>query len=167
MRFVLDEKVLLNNIKTVNHMLDKMRIVFILYISVIKRGERLKIVVSNRSSLPIYEQIKAQIKEAVFSGELKEDDVLPSIRQLARDLKISVITTTRAYSDLEQEGFVVNVQGKGCFVLPQNKELARENALRRVEEGLSAAIAAAASGGIEKPEVLEMLEVLYQEENHA
>lgn len=148
-------------------MLDKMRIVFILYISVIKRGERLKIVVSNRSSLPIYEQIKAQIKEAVFSGELKEDDVLPSIRQLARDLKISVITTTRAYSDLEQEGFVVNVQGKGCFVLPQNKELARENALRRVEEGLSAAIAAAASGGIEKHEVLEMLEVLYQEENHA
>ncbi|MEM5770256.1 MAG: GntR family transcriptional regulator, partial [Bacillota bacterium] len=90
----------------------------------------MKIVVSNRSGVPIYEQIKSQIKEAIFSGELREDDLLPSIRQLAKDLKISVITTARAYSDLEQEGFIVTVQGKGCYVLPRNKELARENALR-------------------------------------
>jgi len=93
----------------------------------------LRIIVSNRSGVPIYEQIKAQIKDAIFSGELEEDDLLPSIRQLARDLKISVITTTRAYNDLQEEGFVVNVQGKGCYVLPKNKEMARENALRRVE----------------------------------
>ena len=124
----------------------------------------MKIIVSNRSGTPIYEQIKSQIKEAIFSGELREDDLLPSIRQLAKDLKISVITTTRAYSDLEEEGFVVNVQGKGCYILPQNKEMARENALRKVEFNLTEAITAAMNGGISKNEVIEMLEVLYQEE---
>lgn len=124
----------------------------------------MKIIVSNRSGTPIYEQIKSQIKEAIFSGELREDDLLPSIRQLAKDLKISVITTTRAYSDLEEEGFVVNVQGKGCYILPQNKEMAKENALRKVELSLTDAIAAAMNGGISKNEVVEMLEVLYKEE---
>ena len=123
----------------------------------------MKIIVSNRSGTPIYEQIKSQIKEAIFSGELREDDLLPSIRQLAKDLKISVITTTRAYSDLEEEGFVVNVQGKGCYILPQNKEMARENALRKVEVSLTDAITAAMNGGISKNEVVEMLEVLYKE----
>ena len=124
----------------------------------------LKIIVSNRSGVPIYEQITAQIKEAIFSEALKEDDLLPSIRQLAKDLKISVITTTRAYNDLEQEGFIVSVQGKGCYVLPQNKEIARENALRKVEIGLNDAIAAAKAGGIEKEEVIDMLNILYREE---
>ena len=123
----------------------------------------MRIIVSNRSGVPIYEQIKAQIKDAIFSGELEEDDLLPSIRQLARDLKISVITTTRAYNDLQEEGFVVNVQGKGCYVLPKNKEMARENALRRVEDGLGIAITAAKAGSIPKDEVFEMLTVLYQE----
>ncbi len=126
----------------------------------------MKIIVSNRSGTPIYEQIKSQIKEAIFSGELREDDLLPSIRQLAKDLKISVITTTRAYSDLEEEGFVVNVQGKGCYILPQNKEMARENALRKVEFSLTEAITAAMNGGISKSEVVEMLEVLYKEDNN-
>jgi GntR family transcriptional regulator len=122
----------------------------------------MKIIVSNRSGVPIYEQIKEQIKASIFSGELREDDVLPSIRQLARDLKISVITTTRAYSDLEQEGFVVNVQGKGCYVLPRNKELARENALHKMEEGLSAAITAAKADGIAKDELIERLNLLWE-----
>ena len=122
----------------------------------------MKIVMSNRSSIPIYEQIKEQIKAAIFSGELKEDDLLPSIRQLARDLKISVITTTRAYSDLELEGFIVNVQGKGCFVLPRNTELARENALHKMESGLSAAILAAKAEGIAKEEVIERLSLLWE-----
>lgn len=126
----------------------------------------MKIIVSNRSALPIYEQIKAQVKDAIFTGELREDDVLPSIRQLARDLKISVITTSRAYSDLEAEGFVVNVQGKGCYVLPQNKELVRENALKKVEQGLLDAILAAQSGGVKKDEVLEMLKLLYLEDEN-
>jgi len=92
----------------------------------------MKIILSNRSGIPIYEQIKSQIKEAIFSGELQEDDLLPSIRQLAKNLKISVITTTRAYNDLEEEGFVVSVQGKGFYVLPQNKEMMRENALCKI-----------------------------------
>ena len=125
----------------------------------------MRIIVSNRSSLPIYEQIKAQVKEAVFSGELREDDLLPSIRALARDLKISVITTTRAYNDLEEEGFIVSVQGKGFYVLPRNKELARENALSKVEEGLLSALTAARAGGIQKAEVFEMLELFYREES--
>lgn len=126
----------------------------------------MKIIVSNRSGVPIYEQIKTQIKEAVFSGELKEDDLLPSIRQLAKELKISVITTTRAYSDLQEEGFVVNVQGKGCYVLPQNKELARENALLKIEEGLTSAITAAKAAGISKEEVAEMMNILCKEEDY-
>ncbi len=122
----------------------------------------MRIIVSNRSGVPIYEQIKEQIKAAIFSGELREDDILPSIRQLARDLKISVITTTRAYGDLEEEGFVVNVQGKGCFVLPRNKELARENALHKMEAGLSIAISAAREDGITKNEVVERLNLLWE-----
>lgn len=126
----------------------------------------MKIIVSNRSGVPIYEQIKSQIKEAIFSEEIKEDDLLPSIRQLAKDLKISVITTTRAYSDLEKEGFVVNVQGKGCYVLPQNKEMARENALRKIELSLSDAITAAKISGIAKDEVKEMLNILYKEDDY-
>jgi GntR family transcriptional regulator len=118
--------------------------------------------VSNRSGIPIYGQIKEQIKAAIFSGELREDDILPSIRQLARDLKISVITTTRVYNDLEQEGFVVNIQGKGCFVLPLNTELARENAMHKIEDGLSAAITAAKSEGIAKDEVIERINLLWE-----
>ena len=125
----------------------------------------MKIIVSNRVPEPIYEQIKSQIKEAIFSGELSEDDLLPSIRQLAKDLKISVITTTRAYSDLETEGFIATVQGKGCYVLAQNKEMARENALRKIELGLTDAIAAAKAGGIAITEVSEMLHLLYKGEN--
>jgi GntR family transcriptional regulator len=126
----------------------------------------LKIVISNRSGVPIYEQIKSQVKEAIFSGALREDDVLPSVRQLAKDLKISVITTTRAYGDLEREGFVVNVQGKGCYVLPRDREMARENALRKIEEGLSAAILAAKTGEISKDEMIEMLNILCREDDY-
>jgi len=122
----------------------------------------LKIIVSNRSGVPIYEQIKEQIKEAIFSGELKEDELLPSIRQLARDLKISVITTTRAYSDLEQEGFVVQMQGRGCYVLPRNTELARENALHKMEDALASAISAAKAEGISKEEIIERLRLLWE-----
>ena len=124
----------------------------------------MKIIVSNRSGVPIYEQIKEQIKEAIFSGELEEDELLPSIRQLARDLKISVITTTRAYSDLEQEGFVVQMQGRGCYVLPRNTELARENALHKMEDALAAAISAAKAEGISKEEIIERLQLLWEVE---
>ncbi|MCL2214807.1 MAG: GntR family transcriptional regulator [Treponema sp.] len=122
----------------------------------------MKIIISNRSGVSIYEQIKEQIKHAIFSGELNEDDLLPSIRQLSRDLKISVITTTRAYNDLEQEGFIANVQGKGCFVLARNQELVRENALHRMEEGLNAAIKAAKTEGISKKDVISRFNILWE-----
>ena len=125
----------------------------------------MKIIVSNRSGVPIYEQIKEQIKAAIFAGELHEDEMLPSMRQLARDLKISVITTTRAYGDLEQEGFIANAQGKGCFVLPRNPELARENAMHIMESGLSAAIAVAKAENITRVEVVERLNLLWETEN--
>jgi GntR family transcriptional regulator len=121
-----------------------------------------KLIISNRSGVPIYEQIKEQIKTAIFSNELKEDDLLPSIRQLARDLKISVITTTRAYSDLEQEGFIVNMQGKGCYILPRNKEIARENALHKIENALSTAITAAKNEDITKEEIIERIHLLWE-----
>ena len=126
----------------------------------------MKIIVSNRSGTPIYEQIKQQIKDAIFAGELQEDEVLPSIRQLALDLRISTITTTRAYSDLEKEGFVVNVQGKGCYVLPRNIEMARENALRKIEDLFILAIAAAKSAGVDREELADTLNLLCKEEYH-
>ena len=122
----------------------------------------MKIIVSNRSGIPIYEQIKEQIKAAIFSGDLKEDDLLPSIRQLARDLKISVITTTRAYGDLEEEGFIASVQGKGSYVLPRNTELARENAMHKMEDGMGIAISAAKAEDISKAEVIERLNLLWE-----
>ena len=126
----------------------------------------MKIIISNSSGVPIYEQIKEQAKAAILSGQLAEGEALPSIRQLARDLKISVITTTRAYNDLAQEGFVANVQGKGCYVLPQNPELVRENALRDIEAGLSAAITAAKIAGIPAAEIKTILDILLAEEDY-
>lgn len=126
----------------------------------------MNIILSNSAGAPIYEQIREQIKMAIFSGELKDGDLLPSIRQLARDLQISVITTMRAYSDLEQEGFVVNVQGKGCYVQTKNPELLREQKLREVEENLIAAITAAKLAKLAGTELQETLCLLMEEENY-
>lgn len=124
----------------------------------------MKIIIRNTAGVPIYEQIKEQIKTAIFVGDVKEGEALPSIRQLARDLKISVITTTRAYNDLEQEGFLASVQGKGFFVLPQNSQLLREQSLRELEEHITAAIAAAKKAGMTKEEVLDLITVMLEEE---
>jgi GntR family transcriptional regulator len=126
----------------------------------------LRIVISNASGKPIYEQIEEQIKEAILSGDLAEGDTLPSIRQLARDLKISVITTTRAYSDLELQGFIAVMQGKGCFVLRKDNELVREQLLRRIEEHFSAAINAARVAKLPRGELKKMLEVLLEDERY-
>ena len=126
----------------------------------------MNIIISNMAGIPIYEQIKEQVKAAIFSGEVKEGELLPSIRQLARDLKISVITTTRAYSDLEQEGFVVTVQGKGCYVQPQNTDLIREQKLREIEDNLSAAITSAKLIKIPNDELKQMLDVMLKEDNN-
>ena len=126
----------------------------------------MRIIISNSSGIPIYEQIKEQIKEAILSGEVAEGDMLPSIRQLAKDLKISVITTTRAYNDLQQEGFVTNVQGKGCYVLPQNNDMIREQLLREIEESFINAFNKGRVAKISKSELTEMFSMMLEEENY-
>ena len=121
------------------------------------------IILSNSSGKPIYEQIAAQVKEQILSGALSAGDALPSMRLLARELRISVITTKRAYEELERDGFLENVPGKGCFVAAQNKELLRENQLRRVEEKLLEAIDEGRKGALSLEQLQEMLANLYQE----
>ncbi len=120
------------------------------------------IILSNSGGKPIYEQIRDQVKEQVMTGALSAGDALPSMRQLARDLRISVITTKRAYEELERDGFLENVPGKGCFIAPQDRELLREAQLRRVEDHLSRAAAEARRGGISLPELQEMLDLIYR-----
>lgn len=126
----------------------------------------MRIVISNSSSDPIYEQIVKQIKSQVISGELSEGDGLPSIRRLAQELHISVITTKRAYEDLEREGFIDTVAGKGSFVAVQNKEFLREKRMKIVEDKLLEAIAEAKLLGIGIEELKEMLEILYEYEKN-
>ena len=119
------------------------------------------IILSNTSGKPIYTQIADQVKEQIMTGALAPGEALPSMRLLARELRISVITTKRAYEDLERDGFLENVPGKGCFVAPQNRELLREAQLRRVEEHLTQAVEEARKGGLSLSEVREMLNILY------
>lgn len=123
----------------------------------------MKILISNKSDLPIYEQIKVQLKEQIMTDELVENDVLPSIRQLAKDLGISVITTTRAYSDLEAEGFISTMQGKGTFVLPKDNNMIREQYLKRIEEALNNAIENAKFAEISNDELIIILKNLMRE----
>ena len=122
------------------------------------------IIIRNTGESPIYDQITRQVKTLILTGVLGEGEALPSMRALARDLRISVITTKRAYEELEREGFLTTVPGKGCFVAPRNLELVRENALRQVEEHLQRAVEAAKLGGIAAAEVRETLDILYGEE---
>ena len=122
----------------------------------------MEIILSNSSGKPIYEQITDQIKEQILTGGLAAGDALPSMRLLAKELRISVITTKRAYEELEREGFLDNVPGKGCFVAPQNRELLREAQLRKVEERLSQAVEEARKGGVSLEELREMLNILYK-----
>ena len=124
----------------------------------------MEIYISNTSDVPIYAQITEQIRAKILSGELKEGEMLPSIRLLAKELRISVITTKRAYEDLEQAGFLYTLPGKGSFVAAQNPEIHREEALRQVEQHLQNAIDAARRGGIEPEEVRETLNVLLEGE---
>ena len=122
------------------------------------------IIISNSSDKPIYEQITGQIKNMIMSGKLKEGDSLPSMRVLAKELRISVITTKRAYEDLERDGFIVTMVGKGSFVKAADTSLVREEQLKRIEELLSKVIMIAKQSGIESREVMEILELLYQDE---
>ena len=122
------------------------------------------IVIRNTGEVPIYDQITRQVKSLILTGALKEGEALPSMRALARDLRISVITTKRAYEELEREGFISTVPGKGCFVCPRDLELAREAARRQVEEFLQKAVEAAKAGGVTRDEVTAALDILYEEE---
>ncbi|MCM1046913.1 MAG: GntR family transcriptional regulator [Clostridiales bacterium] len=120
------------------------------------------IVLSNSSDLPIYEQIKEQIKEQILSGELCENEMLPSLRQLAKDLKISVLTTTRAYNELEEEGYITSRQGKGFFVMPSGSDLLKEQLIREVESGLNNAIVAAKRVSMTEEELINLLKLLLE-----
>lgn len=120
----------------------------------------MKIIISNDSGIPIYEQIKNQIKAQIVAGDLKADEALPGMRTLASDLKVSVITTKRAYNDLEQEGYIYSMPGKGSFVKKLNEEVVRENALAEIEKYFTDAMRVAKASGIGIDELQEILKTL-------
>lgn len=121
------------------------------------------IIINNSSGVPIYEQIEEQLKSQIMSGELREGDVLPSMRVLAKDLKISIITTKRAYEDLERDGFIESVTGKGSFVKRINSDIVKENMMYAIEELLDKAVDKALLGKISCEELTQMLKLLYEE----
>jgi GntR family transcriptional regulator len=125
----------------------------------------MNILISNSSEKPIYEQITSQMKQMIIGGELEPGTLLPSMRMLAKELRISVITTKRAYEDLERDGFIYTVAGKGSFIAEKNMEFVREEQLRIVEDHLGKAVAGAKAGGIGLDEIQEIVRMLYEEES--
>lgn len=125
----------------------------------------MRVVISNTAGIPIYEQICSQVKEAILTGALAEGEMLPSIRSLARDLRVSVITTTRAYNELVADGFVANVPGKGFYVLATDDGLAREQVIRAVEEFLDEAVTKARLIGLGADELHTILDTILKEES--
>jgi GntR family transcriptional regulator len=123
-----------------------------------------RVVLSNSAGVPLYQQIKEQVGTAILAGDLTEGSALPSVRALARDLRISIITTTRAYAELAAEGFIATVPGKGAYVLPLDSELVREQLLRQVEDGLQAALGAARRAGLHRDDLIQILDGLLQAE---
>ena len=121
------------------------------------------IIISNSSGVPIYEQIEEQIKSQIITGDLLEGDVLPSMRVLAKELKISIITTKRAYEDLEKDGFIYSIAGKGCFVKGINSEIIKENLMYAIQEILETAVDKAILGKVSYHELEETLSLLYEE----
>ena len=123
----------------------------------------MNIIISNPSGKPIYDQIRDQLKSKIISGELKEGDALPSMRLLAKELRISVITTKRAYEELEREGFIISVTGKGSFVASKNTEFIREEQLRKIEDYLQRVIELSVGCGLTQEDLVQMLSLLYEE----
>ncbi len=121
----------------------------------------MKIIISNSSSIPIYEQIKQAIIEQILNNELQEDEALPSIRNLAQDIKISVMTIKKAYDELESEGYIVSRQGKGTFVAPKNTELVREQAQKEIEGYMEKIIDIAKKFQIKQEEIIELVKIFY------
>lgn len=124
----------------------------------------MNIFIDNKSGTPIYDQIYSQIKDQIINGTLKEDEALPSIRNLAKDLRISVITTKRAYDELEREGFIYTIAAKGCFVAPKNLELIREQNLKKIEEYMRQIIKISASLKLNKRDIIQILDILFEED---
>ena len=124
----------------------------------------MNILIDNKSGEPIYNQIYSQIRSQIISGGLAENELLPSIRGLAKDLRISFLTTKRAYDELEKEGFIYTVLGKGCYVAPRNAELIREESLRRIEEHIEEIVRIAGNGGISNEDILEMVRFSLEDE---
>lgn len=124
----------------------------------------MELIIRNQTSQPIYQQISLQIKEQIISGALAEGTLLPSIRTLAKDLKISVITTKRAYDELEAQGFLYTVAGKGCFVAPMDRALLKEQQLKELEDHLAAAVHLSRSSQVPPSQVQELLQSLFEEE---
>jgi len=122
------------------------------------------ILIDNKSGTPIYDQIYSQIKSQIISGELKQDEMLPSIRGLAKDLRISFITTKRAYEELEKEGFIYTLPAKGCYVAPKNLELLREENLKKIEEHIDEIVRLAASCNLTKQDITEMINFSLEEQ---
>ena len=116
------------------------------------------ILINNKSGVPIYEQIYSQIKTQILSGTLTENEALPSIRALAKDLRISFITTKRAYEELEKDGFIYTIQAKGCYVAPKNTELIREENLKKIEEHIEEIVRLAAACGLGREELKTMVD---------
>ncbi len=121
------------------------------------------IFIDNRSGHPIYDQIYTQLKDMILSGKLESDQALPSIRALAKELRISVITTKRAYDELEREGFIYTVAGKGTFVAPKNETLVQEEHLKQIEEHMAAILALARGCGLNRDELTEMFRIMGEE----
>ncbi|MBO5195889.1 MAG: GntR family transcriptional regulator [Clostridia bacterium] len=121
------------------------------------------VLIDNKSGLPIYDQIYSQIKIQIINGDLKEDEALPSIRNLAKDLRISVITTKRAYDELEKEGFIYTVPSKGCFVAKKNVELLREENLKKIEDHMQKIMELSASCNLTKADIADMLNLIWEE----
>ncbi len=121
----------------------------------------MRMIISNSSSVPIYEQIKNSIIEQIINDELKEDEAIPSIRNLASDIKISVMTIKKAYDELEEEGYIISRQGKGTFVAPKNNALAREKAQKDIEEYISKIVDIANKFDIDKKEIVDIFNLFY------
>ncbi len=128
-------------------------------------GEKLEIVVSNKASRPLYEQIATQIKTSIMSGELKAGEAIPSVRALAKSLHISILTVQKAYSMLQEDGFIETTAGKGCYVSAQNQDFYLEEQQKKIEERFSEAIEIARASGISFDKLIELLTILYEEDD--
>jgi len=138
---------------------------YVLQLIQLRERVKMDIIISNTSNDPIYKQIKEQIKEQIISKEIQENEILPSLRSLAQDLKISVLTTTKAYNELEQEGFITSRQGKGFYIMSRSSELIKEQFIKEIESNFANAILLSKRINMTNIELINLLKLLMEEEN--